>query len=210
MSTSPAQPALALRTTTKLLDALRDPRNEPAWVHLDQRYRGVIAGLARRLGLRDADADEVAQQTLAEFVRVYREGRYDRSKGRLSSWILSIAHHTALHVVRANKRAAGAGGAGGEGSISQVEGEGALRGLWDDERDRAILTRAMQTLRDDSATDDRTLRAFELVGLRGVPAEETARQCGMSVDQVYVAKARVTKRLKALVAELTAAFEEDV
>lgn len=213
MSSLPSQPALALRTTTKLLDALRDPRNEPAWTHLDQRYRGVIAGLARRLGLSTTDADEVAQQTLTEFVRVYREGRYDRSKGRLSSWILSIAHHTALHLVRSNRRP-GVGGAGGAGAVeatlSQVEGESSLRGLWDDERDRAILARALQHLRDDSATDDRTLRAFELVGLRGVPAEEAARQCQMSVDQVYVAKARVTKRLKVMVAELTAAFEEDV
>ena len=64
-------------------------------------------------------------------------------------------------------------------------------------------------MRDDSGTDDRTLRAFELVALRGVPAAQAGEQCSMSVDQVYVARSRVTKRLRVLVDELTAAFEED-
>ena len=67
----------------------------------------------------------------------------------------------------------------------------------------------MGLLRDEAALDDRTLQAFELVALRGVPPSEVGPQCGMSVDQVYVAKSRVTKRLREVVADLTAAFEED-
>jgi RNA polymerase sigma-70 factor (ECF subfamily) len=175
------------------------------WRHIDSRYRSVIAGLARRLGLNDADADEVAQQTLAEFVLAYREGRYDRSKGRLSSWILGIAHHTTLRLIRSGRRAAPAD----PELLAGVPDDSALRSIWTDERDRAILERALGMIRDESAMDDRTLLAFELVGLRGVPAAEAAVQCGMSPDQVYVAKSRVAKRLRDLVAELTAAFEED-
>lgn len=200
-----AQSFQATRTTTKLLDALRDPSNEPAWTHIDSRYRAVIAGLARRLGLNESDADEAAQQTLSEFVRAYRENRYDRSKGRLSSWILGIAHHTALRIMERSRRSP----VSDSSSTTDVPDEPTLRSLWDQERDRAILARALATLRDESALDDRTLLAFELSGLRGVPPPEAARQCGMSTDQVYVAKARVTKRLRSLIAEMTAAFEED-
>ncbi len=199
------QSATALRTTTKLLDALRDHSNEPAWAHIDQRYRGVIAGVARRLGLRDADADEVAQQTLSEFVRAYRDGRYDRAKGRLSSWILGIARHTSLRILRGSSRE----GLAGTTTLAQVPDEEALRSIWTDERDRAILSRALTMLRDESMVDDRTLEAFELVALRGVPAARAAEQCSMSIDQVYVAKNRVTKRLRETVAQLTEAFEED-
>lgn len=198
-------PTLATRTTTRLLDALHEDGNEPVWLHVDARYRGVIAGLARRLGLDDADADEVAQQTLAEFFRCYRGGRYDRSKGRLSSWILGIAHHTTLGLIRKRH---------GEGRLSETHvqeqiDEPRLRSIWTDERDRAILARAMGLLRDESEIDDRTLTAFELSSLRGVPVAETALQCGMTADQVYVARSRVTKKLRALVEELTTAFEED-
>lgn len=191
----------ATRTTTRLLDALHDTRNEPAWAHLDARYRPVVTGLARRLGLKGPDAEEVAQQTLAEFVRAYREGRYDRGKGRLSSWILGIAHHTTCQFLRSSQRA-------GLGA-SEAADEPALRTIWTDERDRAILVRALAMLRDESAVDERTFMAFDLVALRGVPVAEAAAQSGMSESQVYVAKSRVAKRLRALVEDLTAAFEED-
>lgn len=192
------------RTTTKMLDALREPGNEPVWGQIDARYRPVIASLARRLGVGDSDAEEIAQQTLAEFVRSYREGHYDRTKGRLSSWILGIAHNTTLKLLR------GRHGAAGLTALAEVADEPTLRSIWTDERDRAILARAMILVRDASGMDDRTVMAFELVAFRGVPAPEAASQCGMSVEQVYVAKSRVTRRLRELVEQLTGAFEEDV
>lgn len=194
----------ATRTTTKLLDALHDEGNEPVWMQFDARYRPVIAALARRLGLDPTDAEEVAQQTLSEFVKAYRDGRYDRNKGRLSSWILGIARNSSLQVMRGRRRAAG--------SADQPEfaEESALRPIWDQERDREILMRALAMLRDESTADPKTLEAFELTALRGVPAAETAAQCGMSVEQVYVAKSRLTKKLRGLVEAMTTAFENDV
>lgn len=194
----------ATKTTTRLLDALHDHANEPAWEHIDQRFRPVIAGLARRLGLPDADADEVAQHTLSEFVRAYRTNRYDRAKGRLSSWILGIAHHQALRISRERNRA----GAGSP-ALDEACDESTLRDIWTDERDRAILAKALAILRDESGIDDRTLHAFELIALRGVPASEAASQCSMTLDQAYVAKSRVTRRLREVVEQLTQAFEDD-
>ncbi len=201
----PIASTYATRTTTRLLDALHDRGNEPAWAQIDSRYRPVIAGLARRLGLSDADADEVSQRTLAEFVRAYRENKYDRSKGRLSSWILGIAHRTALKVHRESRRA----GPTDPSLMEETPDEPTLRSIWADERDRAILSRAMDMLRDESSFDDRTLLAFELAAIRAVPAREAAAQCSMTVDQVYVARTRVTKRLRVVVEQLTSAFEED-
>jgi RNA polymerase sigma-70 factor (ECF subfamily) len=192
------------RTTTQLLDALHDSANEPVWLQIDARYRPVVTAMARRLGLTDSDSDEVAQQTLAEFVKAYGEGRYDRSKGRLSSWILGIAHHSIIRVLKRSKRENAT-----TTSLGEVVDEPALRSIWADERDRAILSQALEVLRGESGVDDRTLLAFELTSLRGVPAPEAAEQCGMSVDQVYVAKSRIVKRLKALVEQLTEAFEAD-
>lgn len=195
----------ATRTTTQLLDALRDPENQLVWEQIDSRYRPVIASFARRLGLRDADADEVAQQTLSEFVRAYRAGNYRRTEGRLSSWILGIAHNTARRFLRQQRRT----GAVEVGELEQPVDEASLREVWAQERDREIFNKAMAMLRDDSAMEDRTLLAFELVAIRGIRAAEAASMTGLSVDQVYVARSRVTKRLRAAVKALTEAFEED-
>jgi DNA-directed RNA polymerase specialized sigma24 family protein len=142
---------------------------------------------------------------LAEFVRAFRDGRYDRTKGRLSSRILGIAHHTALRLLRAGRRDILAPGT----AVSEIPDEREIRSIWEEERDREILSRALAMLRDESSIDDRTLLAFELFALRGVPVAETARRCEMTVDQVYVAKSRITRRLRTLVDELTEAFEED-
>jgi RNA polymerase sigma-70 factor (ECF subfamily) len=201
--------AVTTRTTTQLLDALRDQSNQPVWSQtwaaIDARYRPVIAALARRLGASDADADEVAQQTLSEFVKGYAQDHYDRKKGRLSSWILGIAHHTTLRMLKVAQRVKPAS----HTHLAEVADESALRSIWTDERDRAILAQAMAELRSSSGVDERTINAFELVALRGVPASEVANQCQMTVDQVYVAKSRVTKKLRELVETLTKAFEED-
>lgn len=190
----------ATRTTTQLLDALRDFRNEPAWEQIDGRYRPVVASLARRLGLGDADAEEIAQRALSEFVRGYREGRYVRGRGRLSSWILGIAHNLSRQRMRELARA--------PAMVVPDEPE-ALRSVWDEERDRSILWKAFGLLSDGSGIEARTLLAFELCGLRGTPVAAAAVQCGMSVDEVYVAKSRVARRLREVVATLTEAFEED-
>lgn len=198
--------ALATRTTTRLLDALKDRSNESAWLHLDHRYRRVIASVARRHGLGEADAEEVAQNTLAEFSRVYRDGRYERSKGRLSSWILGMARNLILQHQREVDRGPAAAGSW----IEEISDEQRLEELWQDERDRILFDEALGYLREDTSFDSRTLQAFELAALRSVPVSEVGVQCGMSTDQVYVARSRVTKRLRALVQELTDAFEEDV
>jgi RNA polymerase sigma-70 factor, ECF subfamily len=196
---------LATRTTTQLLDALLEASNEPVWIEFDARYRPVLIGVARRLGLSEADAEEAAQQSLSEFVKGYREGRYDRNKGRLSSWLLGIAHNVTMQMFRGGR----ARRQGGDTVIAEMADEPSLWTIWADERDRAVLAQALERMRADSSMDDRTLLAFELAGLRGVPVAEAAAQARMTAEQVYVAKSRVTKRLRAIVEELTAVFEED-
>ncbi|MCC6321479.1 MAG: hypothetical protein IT438_08620 [Phycisphaerales bacterium] len=52
------------RTTSALLESLRDADNNAAWTELDGRYRPIIASLARRAGLDDDAAADVSQERL--------------------------------------------------------------------------------------------------------------------------------------------------
>ena len=199
------------RTTTALIEDLRDPANASAWEAFDARYRPVLEAFAARLGFRGDDAAEVAQQAISEFARAYAEGRYRRGEGRLSSWLIGIARNVGLGMIR--KR--GAGGMkkmGGDSLIVELADappdDERLTRIWAAERERAILGEAMRVLRESTRTDERTIRAFELFAIRGVPAEEVARQCGIEVDAVYVIKNRLTKRLREIVRELTDAYDE--
>lgn len=193
------------RTTTQLLDSLRDPANAGLWQLFDERYRPVLMAFARRQGLDEDDAAEAAQATLAQFTADYQAGRYDRTRGRLSSWILGIARHRIVDVARARQRARRHRGESAIGATPEVIDE---ERLWEESRQRVVLERAMELLRTDTRLDERTIRAFDLCAIRNVPAEAAATECGMSVAEVYVAKNRAIKKLREIVARLTQEFDE--
>ncbi len=193
-------------TTTLLLESLHDPCNHEAWAALDQRMRPIIQGVALRLGLRAEDAADVAQETMTAFLRAYQSGEYMRGKGRLRDWICGIARNRVMDLHRARKAR--------HESPAEHEAVGPLddamvRGLWDDEQRSVILEESLQELRAGSRMSERTIQVFDLVVVRGVPEREAAAQCGMSVPEVYVAKHRVTARLRQIMQELTAAYEKE-
>jgi len=191
-------------TTTALLESLKDPGQDGVWWEFDARFRPLLTALAVRLGLDVGEAEDVAQETLAEFIRAYREDKYDRTRGRLSSWVIAIAKNRIARRRRAVGRHAGRRG---DSALADLSDTAHLAALWDEEERHLIILRAMELLRAGRASEAK-LRAFELVAVRGVPAEEAARECGMSVDEVYTAKSRLTIRLREIVEELTAAWRE--
>ena len=200
-------------TTTALLESLKDAGNAPIWEAFDGRYRPILQGFAMKLGLSAEDAADVAQQALGEFVRDYRSGLYHRGKGRLSSWLISIARNRAIDLQRVQGRKRGWRG---ESAFEQVaQGGNLLQGSsgddahWEAERQHAILARALARLRETSKMSEHTIRAFELVAIRGVTAEAAARECGISIDEVYVAKNRVTKQLRELVVQISADYDDE-
>ncbi len=78
------------RTSTTLLDGLQDPQNDRAWQRFYARYLPMLLSHAKRMGLSDADAQDVAAQTLTTFVTAYWAGGYKRERGRLKSWLGGI------------------------------------------------------------------------------------------------------------------------
>lgn len=196
------------RTTTQLIEDLRDAQNDAAWAGFDARYRPVLIGFASKLGFSGDDASELAQQALVEFSHAYRAGKYERGKGRLSSWLIGIARNIGSDMRRRARAQVPQGGSAIDEAEADIPDEQLLTRIWAKEREAAILAQALETLRTSAKLEDHTMQAFELFALRGVPAEEVALQCGMSIETVYVVKNRLTKRLREIVSELTCAYDE--
>lgn len=194
------------RTTTQLLESLKDPSNQGSWSALDERYRPVLAAFARRLGLGEDDAAEVAQLTLSEFAADYRAGRYDRSRGRLSSWMIGIARNRVADRARAMARQRQLRG---ESALAEVPDESTVTEAWETARQKVVFERALAVLRSETRLNDRTILAFELCALRNTPPESAAAECGMTVAEVYVAKNRAIKKLREIVSQLTREFEDE-
>jgi RNA polymerase sigma factor (sigma-70 family) len=196
----------ATRTTTRLLEGLFDPAADAVWEEFDRRYRPIIVGLARRLGLPDQDAADVAQETLARFVKAYRAGEYDRQRGRLRSWIIGIARYRITDALRARGEQRGWRG---DSIIGSVPEQHEMDRIWDVERRQAILRQAVDELRADSKMSDKTIRAFEMLTFHRRSAAAVAEELGMTLNDVYQAKNRVAGRLRESVARLEALYDED-
>lgn len=192
------------RTTTALLNGLRDPANASAWGELDARCRPIMIGVARRMGLTQAEAEDAVQAAMVNFFEAYRADKYDRTRGRLSGFILTILRSRALDLRRrANGRHEVRAATDSVEQLSDVD----LERIWLDERQSQILREAMEELQASGA-DERMLAAFELYGLRGVDISEVTTRLGMSREEVYNAKYRITRRLQPIVARLDELYED--
>ena len=193
------------KTTTAMLAALHDPSDAATWAEFDARYRPVLIGFARNLGLADADAADVAQDTLARFLEQYREGKYERERGRLGAWLVGIARYRVLDLRRKHGRRP----LRGESAMIDLNDDKGLTEVWEDERRKAILRQSMGRLRSGSRTDEKTIRAFEMLFVHGMTPQAVADELEMTVQGVYVAKSRVAERLQKIVGEIEAEFDEE-
>jgi len=188
-------------TTTLLLDRLRE-NDETVWTDFVERFREPIATFARGLGLSADEAEDVAQETLADFLRALRDGQYDREKGRLQSWLFGIAHRRVLNAVRRRPREQqGPGTAGRTTFFSALPDSGAALVTWDTTWKRAMVDHCLGQLQ--SEMEPTTIRAFEMFAIRNRPAADVAGDLGITRNAVFLAKRRVLKRLR----ELTDEFE---
>lgn len=193
-------------TTTLLLDSLKDESNQAVWVGFDARYRPVVEGVARRLGLPQEDAADVAQETLTAFVRDYRRGLYQRGKGRLRTWIMAIARNRAIDLLRTRARNSPTTG---DSTLENIPSEALAQSAWQIEEERTIFDTAYRDLRETTRADPATLRVFELTALQGLSNEAAAAECSMTLEQVRLAKHRTMNRLREIVEQLSEAYNSD-
>lgn len=192
-------------TTTQLLDRLHDPADEDVWRGFDSRYRPLIEGLARQMGLSAEDAADAAQSTIMDFLNGYRRGDYDRGKGRLRTWLLAIARRRIIDIFRARARLIAPAGT----SLIENIPDERLAADWDEQEQRVIYQQALLELHRNSNLDARTLDVYKLVAVDGVAPAQVADLFGIDVDHVYRVKYRVTTRLRELAAAIEAAFRQE-
>lgn len=176
-------------TTSTILRDL-DHDRDGAWSRFVGHFQRPLVALGMRMGLGRCDAEDAAQETLVHFVGAYRAGRYDRRRGRLSSWLLGFATRTILHARR--RAQARAHPSADDAAIESVETDDDKR--WDRTWEAALLAATLDAV--EREVEPATWRAFELVVLQGVPAAEAARELGMALTAVYNAKHRVVGRLR--------------
>lgn len=197
---------LRTTTTTSLLEGLFNPDDDVVWQAFDLRYRPIITGVARRLGVSGSDADDVAQETLIQFVRDYRAGRYQKERGRLRGWVVGIARHRVIDMQRARGRRKEVPGAT---AMERMPQDNEMEKLWDEELDRSILRQAVEELRRTTKTSEKSISAFEQVVFDRRSVNAVAEDLGMTPHDIYVSRSRITTRLREIAERLRNLYEAD-
>jgi len=190
---------MLLTTSSVLLRDLLDPANRRVWDEFDRRYRPVLFAFARRGGLAEADAEDLAQETLARFVAEYRAGRYDPARGRLRSWIFGIARARLADVARKRGRRREERGLS---ALADLQDPAEIGGVFEAEWRAALVREAFRLLGTETRIHPANLRILEMLLLEGKDAPTVARELGIPASQVHLAKHRSLRRLRALIEEL--------
>lgn len=184
-------------TSASLLERLRSSPDDADWGQLVELYTPLIRVWMRRYSSSQQDADDVLQDVLAVVVRKLPAFERQRT-GSFRSWLRSITVNCLRECWRANRfRPSAAGGSDFRQVLDQMEDpQSELSALWNQEHDQYVLRSLLDRVRPSLAED--TWQAFKRVSVDGEAAADVAKQLGMTVNSVYIAKSRVMSKIREL------------
>ncbi len=158
----------------------------------DRIYRPLMVRHARRLGLNRSDAEEIAQQCLEVVVGRIRDFQRRTS---FRAWLRRIVEFKVYrHLRRLAQEPLSLRGDPEAISCASPAEE------WERHWTRTHLMFCVASVQDEFAPH--TYRAFELYVLQSMPVDQITLALGMTRAQVYVAKARVMKRVRERYAQM--------
>jgi RNA polymerase sigma-70 factor (ECF subfamily) len=166
-----------------------------AWARLIDLYGPLVYRWCVRARLQPADAADVGQDVFAAVARTITRFRREREGDSFRGWLYTITRNKIRDLVTARHRTA-VGGREGLCDLQQVAAPPDDDGADDDASgtDRGYLVRrAVELVQRDF--EPGTWAAFWRSVVDGQPADEVAAALGMTRNAVYLAKARVRKRL---------------
>ncbi len=191
-------------TSASLLLRLRDRGDHAAWSRFVEVYQPLVHGFARKHGLQEVDAADLAQEVLQAVARSVGRLDYDPRRGSFRGWLFTVVRNQ-LRDFRERKRRQVAGS--GTSGVQQLLNEQPApperpEEDWDREYERRLFTWAAEQVRP--TVQAATWQAFWRTAVEGQSGQEVAQALGMTVAAVYLAKSRVMARLKQEIRQLQA------
>jgi RNA polymerase sigma-70 factor (ECF subfamily) len=176
-------------TSLTLLDRLRQPDQTDAWDRFAKLYAPLLLRWATLQGFQSADAEDLVQITLLKLIRVLPS--YQKQDGRpFRSWLFTICRNECrdFRSRRATRSLPSSHG------LADVASPNSATELGEAEYRRWLVHQVLGLIRSDFTPA--TWAAFHKFVLEGCPASEVAREVGISVNAVYLARNRVLTRIR--------------
>jgi RNA polymerase sigma factor (sigma-70 family) len=194
-------------TRATLIHRLKDWQDQASWQDFFDIYWKLIYQICIKGGLRRTEAEDVVQQTMVSVAKQMPNFKYDPAVGSFKGWMLNMTRWRIADQIRKRSLAVLEPGSRVEsgGDLPQVRNaddyaDPELEKLWDEEWERNLLEAAITKAR--RRIDPRQYQIFDFYVNKEWPPERVAKAFSISVNQVYIAKSRVTDLIKAEVARL--------
>jgi len=206
------EPTDSLPTRPSLLGRLANIADDRSWRDFYLTYEVHIRKIARRHGLSESDAEEVAQDVLRRVAQTIHEYRRTDRRGAFRSWLFQLTRWRASDRLRRHKRDAEpaslslnappprADRPGTTGEFENISASPTLDRSFELEAQRYVLHTLLSRL--ERSVSRRNLQIFQMVMLDEVPVPRVAELFHTRPSSVYLVKHRVLEKLRAEVAGL--------
>ena len=190
-------------TRSSVLRAVASTENEAAWQRLFDLYAGFVFSIARSKGLKPEDADDIVQVVFTDLARNLPMFQYDRAKGKFRSYLAGLVHWRVMDRLKAGKRDM-------ELKANFLEEAQSVASPADDsfaEREwrAAALEEALRRIKSDVRPEH--FAAFVASTVEGQDTETVMRLYGLSRDNLYQIRTRLTAKLREATAAVLAEMD---
>lgn len=188
-------------TRATLILRLKDWQDQASWQDFFDTYWQLIYDVAIRGGLTKPEAEDVVQLTMMSVAKHMPGFKYDPAAGSFKTWLLNMTRWRIADQIR--KRPAqteyheeyvGPGVRDAKTGERTSHTLPELEKLWDDEWEKSLLHAALAKAR--RRLDPKQYQIFDCYVNKEWPAERIAKVFGISTNQVYLAKHRMTALIK--------------
>jgi len=197
----------ARSTRRSLLLRLKDWEDQEGWREFFDTYWKLIYGVAITAGLKDAEAQDVVQETAIAVARQMSHFKVDPEFGSFKSWLLLITRRriadqfrkrlcrfqTPRHRADETTRTSTVGRIPDPASL-------ALESVWEERWKQNLLDAAIANVK--RRVSPRQYLIFHQLVIKELPPRQVAAKYGVSLAQVYVAKYRISGLIKKEVRKL--------
>ncbi len=195
-TTSPADTFIPTRQS--LLSRLRNWGDQESWREFFDMYGELIYTLARKAGLTDPESQDVVQETLISVAKQMPGFKYDPRLGSFKGWLRKITHRRIVDQLRKrlpeNRLPASEQHACSLENLPDDAGS-AFESLWEREWQRQLLRNALRRVK--CKVSPKQYQMFDLYVSQQWPMKSIIETLAVSAAQVYMAKMRVSRLLRA-------------
>ncbi len=195
------------RTRISLLHRVKDLDDKHSWGEFFTTYERLVRGVARRRGLSDHEAEEVAMEVFNRIARTIHQFEPAAQPGSFRNWLFRLTRWRANDKLRERARNTAAPWSNQDKddgpTTSEVEN---LAGpdLTDEQFEAETRRHMIDTLfkRLETKVPPKHLQIFQLIVIEGRPVPEVAKLFDTTAAAIYVIKHRLANRMREEVEKL--------